>query len=337
MNSRPNHEYQLQKIPARKTGRVTQKYRQPFWLPAPGYYVLTAAVVIIFFFLIWAFLQEGGEETPWIPAGVGAGLILGGAVILREVVLRKARENYILAQRKLDYNLKNIPFQKTNVRGANKLTLEKNADIINKIKQKSEAAKVLSKLADGHLEVFEICSEYLRVNKTELENVGPGSPRLPALRRGREFVKNLHRYHLLSWAEIESRSLTQNAKNCAGISEKLETAQKALSVLDSALQYYPNETHLTESEDAVKEFIASIKVSHLIEQGELSAFKGNYKQAIDHYKEALYFLARENIRSIKKDAAAEKINREIERLRETAEKKRAEIKIRKTRKEEIND
>ena len=337
MNSRPNHEYQLQKIPAGRTGRVTQKYRQPFWLPAPGYYVLTAAVVIAFFFLIWGFLQEGGEETPWIPAGVGASLILGGAVVLREIIFRKARENYVLAQRKLDYNLKHIPFQSHNVRGSNKLTLEKNANIINKIKQKSEAAKVLNKLADGHLEVFEICSEYLRVNETELENVGIGSPRLAALRRGKEFVGTLHRYHLLSWSEIESRSLMQNAKNCTGISEKLETAQKALSVLDSALQYYPNEVHLTESEDAVKEFIASTKVSHLIEQGELSAFKGNYKQAIDYYNEALYFLERENVQSLKKDAVAEKINLEIERLREKAEKKRAEIKIKKTRKGEIND
>ena len=333
LNIKPSHEYQLQKIPARNVGRISPRHRPPFWLPASGYYMLTAAVVIAFFFLIWGFLQEGGEESPWIPAGVCVGFMMGGAVFLREIVLRKARDNYAATQRRLDFNLKSIPLQSRNVGGANKLTVEKNAEIIKKIRQKSEAAKVLGKLADGHWEVFEICNEYLRVNQSELENVGIGSPRIAALRRGRDFVQDLHRYHLLLWAEIESRSLTRDAKNRVVVSDKLEIAHKALSVLDSALQFYPNDRRLTESEAALKEFIASIKVSDLIEQGERSAFKGNYKQAINHYKDALYFLARENVSNTKKDSAAERINQEIENLREMAEKKKQGIIIKKTKKE----
>ncbi len=325
MNSKPNSQYQLQRIPARNIGRNAQKYRRPFWLPASGYYALTAAIVIAFFFLAWGFLHEGGDEMPWIPSGIGASFVLGGAVFLREVILRKARNRFILIQKRLDYNLKNAALHSSVKNRSNKLSVEKNADIINKIRQKSEAAKILGKLSDGHWEVFEICSEYLRVNETELENVGIGSPRLAALRRGKEIVRDLHRYHLLTWAQIESRSLTEKAKNSAAISDKLETAQNALSVLDSARRYYPNDLQLCESEDALKEFIASIKISHWIEQAERSAFKGNNKRAISHYKDALYFLARENIQSLEKDSIADKINQEIEHLRESAEKKKKAV------------
>lgn len=322
MNSNPNRQYQLERISARNIGHKTQKHRRPFWLPASGYYALTAAIVIAFFFLTWGFLHEGGEEMPWVPAGIGASFVLGGAVLLREVILRKARNRYILIQKKLDYNLKNVPLHSSVNRNSSKLSVQRNAEIINKIQQKSEAAKVLGKLSDGHWEVFEICREYLRVNEKELENVGVGSPRIAALRRGKEIVQELHRYHLLTWAQIESRSLTEKAKNSAVVFDKLETAQNALSVLGSARQYYPNDLQLIESEDALKEFIASIKISHWIEQAERSTFKGSYKQAINHYKDALYFLARENVQSIEKDSIAGKINREIENLRELAEKKK---------------
>jgi hypothetical protein len=210
-------------------------------------------------------------------------------------------------------------------RPPHKLSVEKNAAIVKEITKKSDAAKILGKLPEGHLEVFEMCNEYLLVNEKELETVGVGSPRLAALRRGREVVQDLHHFHLLSWAEIESLTLTQEAKNRVTISEKLETAQKALSVLDSALQFYPNEARLVESENALREFIASIKISHWIEQAERSAFKGNYKRAISHYRDALFFLARGNIQAEEKEIIAGKINSEIDRLREISEKRRKDI------------
>ncbi len=337
MNEKPNRQYQLQRISARNIGYGAKKYRRPYWLPASGYYTLTAAVVIIFFFLFWEFLHEGGEDMPWISAGVGAGLLLGSAVFLREIVLRKARERAILIEKRLDYNLKSVPLSSRSFRDSNKLSVQRNAAIINKIRLKSEAAKILGKLSDGHLEVFEICNEYLRVNRKELENAGVGSPRLAALRRGKVIVQDLHHYHLLTWAQIESQTLTHKAKNSAAVSEKLETAQNALSVLNSASRYYPNDRQLIESEGALKEFIASIKISYRIEQAERSAFKGNYKKAINHYKDALYFLARENVQSIEKDSIAEKINREIENLRELAEQKKKALISKREKSKKIND
>lgn len=289
--------------------------RRPFWLPASNYYILAAAATIAVFFLIWGILHEGNDEMPWVGAGIGASIVLAGAVFLREVVLRNARRRFLIEQRRLDSNIDNLVVNQNVSRSQKKLSLEQNAAIIKEIKRKSEAASVLGNLSEGHFEVFEMCQEYLALNARELQNVGVGSPRLAALRRGREIVSGLHRYHLLQWTEIQAKGLTRDAKNQVSYAEKLETAQKALTIIDSALQFYPQELNLQESEAALKDFVASIKVSHWIEQAERSAFKGNYKRAISHYRDALFFLGRENVKNEEKDLIAQQINSEIEKIR----------------------
>jgi hypothetical protein len=298
-------------------------YRRPFWLPASNYYILILSATVAFFFLVWGILHEGDEETPFIVAGIGASLVLGSAVVIREIFLRKARHRYLLIERKLDYNVKNFSLpSKLSNNDFNKLTLEKNAAIIKEIQKKSETARGLGNFSNGHLEVFEICNKYLSVAEKQLETVRVGSPRLAGLRRGREIVGELHRYHLLSWAEIETRALTQKARNYVTVSEKLNTAQEALNIVESALQFYPQEASLTESESALRDFIASIKISHWIEQAERSAFKGNYKRAISLYRDALFFLDREDLKNEDREALAYKINVEIESLRQLSENKK---------------
>ena len=322
MNGRPGDEYQIQRLPAKKYGRApVQPFHRPFWLPASSYYILAAAAAIAFFFLLWGILHEGDEETPWMAAGIGASFVLGSAVVVREIFLRKARERYLLIERNLDLNVKRISLPPRLRIKENKLTLERNAAIVKGIQKKSEAVSVLGKVSKGHLEIFEICNEYLSTTEKQMETVGIGSPRIAGLRRGREIVGEIHRHHLLNWAEIETRALTQKARNYVTISEKLNTAQEALAVLDSALKFYPEDPQLTESEAALKTFIVSIKISHWVEQAERAAFKGNYKRAVSLYRDALFFLAREDVKSDERQGIAEKINSEIESLRELSAKK----------------
>lgn len=290
-----------------------QTYRRPFWLPAPAYYFLTLGVALAVFFLVWGALHDG-DDMPLMMAGVSAGVIIFTAAVIREVFLRQSRNEFLRAQKRLDYNLRGA--YAASHRNSNKLTLEKNALLIKEIEKKSEAARILGKLAVAHLDVFEVCNEYLQLTERELETVAVGSPRLAAIRRGREKISELHKRHLLNWAAIESKSLTQEAGVRATINEKLETAQKALSVLEAALHYYPNEAQLQDSANAVQGFIASIKISNWIEQAERAVFKGNYKRAISYYRDALFYLGRENVRSEERDLIAEKINFEIEKLRE---------------------
>lgn len=309
MSRRPNRP-----LPVQRYRGGAPVYRRPFWLPASNYYVLSIAITIAFFFLVWGVLHDGTADAPWIPAGISASLLLCSAVFLREVVLRRARRRYITAQRALDDSLSwRVVAERS--RNPNKLTLEKNTAILKEIVQKSDAAKVLAKLSDGHWEVFEMCGEYLTISSNELKTVAVGSPRLAALHLGREKVRELHRYHLLRWAEIEARSLTQDARNRAKISERLDVAQRALAVIGSALEFYPEESSLLESEEALREFVASIKISHWIERAERAAFKNNYKQALSLYRDALFYLGRENVKSEEKSLIAERINSEIEKIR----------------------
>jgi hypothetical protein len=67
-----------------------------------------------------------------------------------------------------------------------------------------------------------------------------------AYRRNPARARNRRRASSLSFIILGGNrvaDLTQKAKNYATISEKLNTAQEALTVLDSALQFYPNEPH----------------------------------------------------------------------------------------------
>ena len=288
------------------------RHRRPFWLPASNYYILTAAVAIAFFFLFWGILNDGQDETPWIPAGIGAAIILSSAVILREIVLRGRRNRFLMSQRQIDQSVRGIA-QRAQARDSEKLTLERNAAILREISRKSEAAKVLSRFAEGHRDVFELCEEYLGVVRKELPRVAAGSPRLVALLRGTEVANKYHYYHMLQWAELESRSLTKEAGKHDKISEKLDSAQSALGVVEFALQSYPEEPALLDSQKVLVRLVSSMKITDLVERAERLAFKGNHRRALSLYQDALFFLQSEQP-GIESELI-DHINEEISRIR----------------------
>jgi hypothetical protein len=286
--------------------------RRPFWLPASNYYILAASFAIAFFFLVWGILNDGQDDTPWIPAGIGAAIILSSAVILREIVLRDRRNRFLASQRQIDQSVRGIA-QRAQARDPEKLTLERNAAILREISRKSEAAKVLARFAEGHRDVFELCEEYLGVVRKELPKVAAGSPRLVALLRGTEVASKYHYYHMLQWAEIESRGLTKEAGKRDKISEKLDSAQSALGVVEFALQSYPDEPALLDSQKVLLDLVTSIKIKDLMGKAERSAFKGNHRRALSLYQDALFFLQREHP-GIESELV-DHINEEISRLR----------------------
>lgn len=298
---------------------------RPFWLPAPNFYVLATILAVAVFFISWAFLNESEEEKPLISAGLLASMILAGAVILREVILRSARYKILLAQERIDHNISAVQKRNPDFQKIAKLSLDKNKEILRQIESESRTAQTSGKLPEAHWQVFELCHQYLEQTARELEFAKIGSPRIHVLRQSRERVQNLHQHHLMAWSSLESRALIKEAKICVTISKKLENANKALNVLDSAIEFYPNDAELHESVWAVKEFIATVKVSHWIEQAERFAFKKNYKRAIDHYRDALFYLARENTRTAERDSIAEKINAEIEKLEKISNEREGKL------------
>lgn len=291
---------------------------RPFWLPVANFYILAVAAAVAVFFVTWAILNAGEEEMPLLSAGLLASAILAGAVVLREFIIRRARYRLLLAQERIDRNIK-IVQQRNNLKSPVKLTIEENNRILKSIEEKSHAADNAGKVADSHWQVFKLCHDYLHRNEKELDSVNFGSPRIGILRESRKRVQHLHKYHLLKWSSLETQTLIQEAKIGGTVAVKLENANRALTVLDSAMEYYPNDIELLESVAAIKNYSATIKVSHWIEQAERAAFKQNYKRALSHYRDALFYLARENVKAEEKDSVAEKINVEIEKLRKLLE------------------
>ncbi|MBK7393146.1 MAG: hypothetical protein IPI64_07570 [Chloracidobacterium sp.] len=286
--------------------------RRPFWMPAMSYYVLAMAVAAAFFFLVWGILHDNAVETPWVTSGVSASIVLAGAVILREVLLRRARNRFFRHQRAVE-NAQS--FYGSERRGASKLSVERNAAMIKQIRQKSDASKVFSTLSAGHREVFELCAEYLALVDRDLKSINAGSKRLEPLLKGRTKAVEYHRFHMLSWAEIETRTLTNEALTRLDVDEKFKAAQDAINVIDAALTVYPSEQALLDSRELIGEMAVSIKVSHWVEEAERAAFKGDYAGAKSLYRDALFYLGRDNVHNAERERAAIRINQEIERIR----------------------
>jgi tetratricopeptide (TPR) repeat protein len=167
---------------------------------------------------------------------------------------------------------------------------------------------------DGHRRVYELCSEYLAGVERALQAPTIQLDARIALRAGGERVRELQKHHLLTWARGSARSLTHEAQQRSRLFEKVETANRALECIDSALKVYPDEEQLNVSARAVREFIISSRVAHWVELAERAAFKGYYQRAIDCYRDALYYLTRDRA-DASGEAAAERITREIELLR----------------------
>ena len=291
------------------------KPQRPFWMPAASFYVLTLAVASGVFFVVLGLFREDGAEPSIIFAGISASVVLGGSVFLREVVLRRARNRVIETQRRLDRTLKAVPFRLGSKSGRpDKLSLELNAVILREIKRKSEAARILDGMSNGHREVYELCERYLSVNGRELAQVGVGSPRLASLLKGKELAAEFHRYHMLRWAEIEAKALSLEARNSSKATARIDAVQRALSVVSLALVSYPDEPNLHASGEAIREFLSSIKLSDRIEKAERAVSRGNFEQGRKRYAEALRFLTREDIPDRDREFAASKINEALDQI-----------------------
>jgi hypothetical protein len=278
-----------------------------------SYIVVAGATAAVLFFTLWWMLHSGGDEAPWVPAGLVACVVMLVAIAAREVVMRRAWSRYILEQKRRE-QLKSMAGQSGG--GARKSrTLESYTAALRVLQKQCAEADAPGKLPESHLEAYLSCREYLEGAAEILRLGAVSSETRITLRAGQERVQSLAKHHMLAWARGASRLLTQQAQQRFRLSDKIETAQRALEVIDSAHKLYPEETNLRESETAVREFMASAKVSHWVEMAERAAFKGYYTRAIDRYRDALFYLSREEMREETRAETAGRIRREIEMLR----------------------
>ena len=275
-----------------------------------GYMIAAVAAAIALFFALWWMLIVGGDEAPWVPAGLAASVVLLVALSAREVVMRRAWTRYLLENsaesgaRGSDKSESSKKTYSTSLHAAALATI-----------QKQSAEAETSSSPDSHLDVFHLCQNYLKSTEEALRANNLPPQKRNAMRAAQDRVRSLEKHHLLTWARDSSRVLTHDAQKRVRVSDKIETANRAVECLDSALRVFPDEYELNESKLAIREFIASVKVAHWVELAERAAFKGHYRRAIDRYKDALFYLERESVKEDVRMAGAERIGREIEILR----------------------
>lgn len=276
-------------------------------------------VAATLFVVLWVTLHGGGDEAPWVPAGLAASVVMLVAVAAREVVMRRAWTRYILEQDRRDPlhtekgTRKHSASSSSN--GHKVRPSEAFAAQLRALQKQSVEADAVADAPEPHLETYHSCKEYLAGTDETLRSGNLSAEGRVSLRAGQERARSLQKHHLLAWARSSSRSLTHEAQRRARVWDKLETAQRAIDVIETARKFYPHEAELHESEAALRDFIASVKVAHWVEMAERAAFKGYYLRAIDRYRDALFYLSREEMKEEARLATAERIGREIELLR----------------------
>jgi hypothetical protein len=295
----------------RSSGDAARRRPPRARMPSSFGYLLAAFVAAVaLFFGLWWTLVSGGDEAPWIPAGLAASVVLLVALSAREVVMRRAWTRYLLDQG----NERSARLSGEHKRPANK---SQSSALLSaawrNVQRQSEEADSGSN-PEAHFDAFHLCQDYLANADDVLKSNSMSSEKRNSIRAGQERARALQKHHLLTWARDSSRSLTYEAQQRARTSERIEAANRALHCLESALQFYPQEKELQESSAAIREFIASVKVAHWVELAERSAFKGHYRRAIDRYKDALFYLSRGAMKEELRVASTERIGREIELL-----------------------
>lgn len=305
---------------AHSSGELRRRASRARMPSSAGYLVGAFAVAIGLFFVLWWMLISVGDEAPWIPAGLAASVVLLVALSAREVLMRRAWTRYLL-DHGVESRSRNSGRAKT---GSS--TKEHSSSLLSAAwrtiqKQSEEADSAAS--AESHFEVFHMCQDYLSTSDDALRSNGLAPDKRIAIKAGQERVRAIQKHHLLTWARDSSRFLTYEAQQRARSSDKIESANRALHCLESALKFYPEETELNESSGAIRDFIAGVKVAHWVELAERSAFKGHYRRAIERYKDALFYLHRETVKDEVRIPGEERIGRQIELLQSRLEARKA--------------
>ena len=282
-------------------------------MPSSVGYLISAFVIAAGLFVgLWWILVSGGDEAPWLPAGLAASVVLLVALSAREVVMRRAWTRYLLEngipERSSSRSRESSRSQK---RG---FSSSLHSAALRAIQKQSSAADAPGSAPDMHLDVAHLCNDYLASTEEALKSGSVANEKRNAIRAGQERVRSLHRHHLLTWARAQSQALTREAQQRARTFDKIETATRAIDCIDSTLRVYPDEAELNESRNALTEFIVSVKVAHWMELAERSAFKGHYRRAIDRYRDALFYLNQDVVKQEVRVAGTEKIEGEIAKL-----------------------
>jgi hypothetical protein len=281
-----------------------------------GYMVVASGLSLALFCGIWFLLRSDGDETPWVPAGIAAGFVILSAAAAREVAMRRAWARYT---REMELVMGAGDAARTVLKpkpvSNNWPGMQAQVAALRNLQQRLAELDNAGTPPEAHLEAYRLCEQYLAGTDEVLRTPGGAAEMRVALRSGQERVRALQRKHLLGWARGETTRLMNEAQRRVRLSDRIETAQRALEVLSEAIRVCPDEQELRDSSVAVRNFIASVKVGQWVEMAERAAFRGRYARAVARYRDALFYLSRADMGEDAREEAATRIQREIEMLR----------------------
>ena len=77
------------------SGARRRTHAHPRMPSTAGYMFAAGGLSLALFVAIWMLLRwDGGEEAPWVPAGLAAGFVILVAAAAREIVMRRAWARY---------------------------------------------------------------------------------------------------------------------------------------------------------------------------------------------------------------------------------------------------
>ncbi|HJQ30940.1 MAG TPA: hypothetical protein VJ866_02105 [Pyrinomonadaceae bacterium] len=317
MPNRPAGQAAQQGARVHAGGARRRAHTRPRMPSTAGYMFGAGGLALALFVAIWMLLRwDGAEDAPWVPAGLAAGAVILVAAAAREIVMRRAWARYTREMEMLMGAGPVAPVSLKTKSGAfARPDMQAQVAALRGLQQRLAELDAPGTSAEAHQEACKLCEQYLANAEEVLRAPGGAAEMRAALRSGQERVGALRRRHMLAWARGEATRLTQEAQRRVRPSDKIETARGALDVLEEALRAYPGERELLDSADALRNFVASVKVGQWVEMAERAAFRGKFQRAIARYRDALFYLSRAEMSEEAREDAARRIQREIEMLR----------------------
>lgn len=281
-----------------------------------GYMVASVGLSLVLFAGIWLLLRAGGDEAPWVPAGLAAGCVMLSAAAAREIVLRRAWARYTREMEMAMGGAEQPRFvSPKSAPAAGRSNWQASVAALRGVQQRLVELDSPHTTPEQHLEAYRLCEQSLAGADEVMRGAGGSAEMRVALRSAQERLRVLQKKHLLGWARGEATRLTHEAQRRVRTSDKIETAQRALEVLGEASRRYPEEPGLRESAAVLRDYMASVKVGQWVEMAERAAFRGKYARAVARYRDALFYLTRAEMSEEARSEAADRIEREIKSLR----------------------
>src|ERR1051326_3571148 len=144
-----------------------------------------AAAAAALFFVLWWMLQA--EESPWVPAGLAASVVMLVAALARLLVARRVRNQ----SRRMSHDSPGHSMRRPTLNEVMHST-SRHATALRALHKQSVVADERDS-AQTHREVYDLCTEYLNGAERALQSAALPADGRMALRAGQERVRELQK------------------------------------------------------------------------------------------------------------------------------------------------